>query len=403
MESPSPSPWNNLRFYKKTDIKGDINDIFEIDISNYRHIQTEQEKTIHEYRNRINEYEDGLTDGTNWEYYKKIINPYELVYTQKKYANFPQSLCILHPLSRSYFKMVEILELIDFYGTMKGEQIRTTHVCEGPGGFIEALFDEAEKHRMSIYSSIAMTLRSKQTNIPGWKRATNFLQTNKNIKIIYGEDNTGNIMYPENQEYFIDTTRNRSHIFTADGGFDFSDDYTKQEEKVFPLLLASVRIGLESIKKGGIFVLKIFDFYHKSTTDLIYFLSMHFNEWTLYKPATSRPCNPEQYFVGKDFVGCSEEILDVLRLWSQYVADNKLLTSLIKQEYCSYFKRVIDNMRDTSFNNQTEYLEKVFFIIDTKDDKIVNTYLKKNEKTSYDWCMRFKMPMYSYHCRSVEE
>jgi 23S rRNA U2552 (ribose-2'-O)-methylase RlmE/FtsJ len=399
----SPSPWNNLRFFKKTIVKGEINDIFEIDVSNYKHNETDQEKTIHEYRNRINEYEDGLTDGTNWEYYKKVINPYELVYTQKKYNNFPQSLCILHPLSRSYFKMAEMLDLIDFYKPLRGEQIRTTHVCEGPGGFIEALFDEAEKNKMQIYSSIAMTLRSKQINIPGWKRATNFLQSHKNVKIIYGEDNTGNIMYPENQEYFIDTTRNKSHIFTADGGFDFSNDYKKQEEMVFPLLVASVRIGLESIKKGGVFILKIFDFYHKSTTDLIYFLSMHFNEWTLYKPATSRPCNPEQYFIGKDFVGCSDEVLDVLRLWSQYVADNKQLTSLIKTEYTSYFKNVIENMRNTSFNNQTEYLEKVFFIIDAKDEKIINGYLSKNEKSSYDWCMRFKMPMYSYRCRSVEE
>lgn len=399
----STSPWNNLRFFKKTEIKSEITDIFEVDISSYTHIESEQEKTIHEYRNRISEYENGLTDGTNWEYYKKVINPHELVYTQKKYNNFPQSLCILHPLSRSYFKMVEILDLINFYETMKGEQIRTTHVCEGPGGFIEALFDEAEKNKTQINSSIAMTLRSKQTNIPGWKRATHFLQTHKNIKILYGEDNTGNIMYPENQEYFIDATRNKSHIFTADGGFDFSNDYTKQEEMVYPLLIASVRIGLESIKKGGVFVLKMFDFYHKSTTDLIYFLSMHFNEWTLYKPATSRPCNPEQYFIGKDFVGCEEEVLDILRLWSQYAADNKQITSLIKSEYTSYFNKVIEDMRNTSFNNQTEYLEKVFFIIDARDEKIINGYLKKNEKTSYDWCIRFKMPMYSYRCRLVEE
>ncbi len=395
------APWNYLRLFKRSTLLNvdncmKIEDIFHLETNNSVHKESEQEKTIHEYRNRINEYEEILTDGTNWEYYKKVINPYELVYTQKKYTNFPQSLCILHPLSRSYFKMVEMLDLLNFYETFKGESIKTTHVCEGPGGFIEALFDEADKTKATINSSIAMTLRSKQTNIPGWKRATNFLNAHKNIKIIYGEDNTGNIMYPENQEYFIDTTRGKSHIFTADGGFDFSTDYTKQEEMVFPLLVASARIGLESLKKGGVFILKIFDFYNKNTVDLIYFLSMQFNEWTLYKPATSRPCNPEQYFIGKGFIGADEQTFDVIRLWSQILADNKPLNSLIKESYTNEFKRTIEELRNTSFKNQTEYLEKVFFIIDKRDDKIITNYLKKNEKSSYEWCMRFKMPMHYY-------
>ena len=155
-------------------------------------INSAEEDMLHSYRNRINTYELSLTNGKNWEYYKKIVNPFELVYTQKKYEYFPDSICCLRPLSRSYFKMVEILDLIKFFdiqyipvsglsGVTQG--LRTAHVCEGPGGFIEALFDESAKRKRKVTVSVAMTLRSRQSNIPGWKRASQFLQKNKNIRL----------------------------------------------------------------------------------------------------------------------------------------------------------------------------------------------------------------------------
>jgi 23S rRNA U2552 (ribose-2'-O)-methylase RlmE/FtsJ len=375
-----------------------ITGIFELESKEYNHIISEEEATLHEYRNRINEHETNLNNGKNWEFYKKVVNPYELVYTQKKYDNFPESICILKPLSRSYFKMTEMLELVNFFGTFRSDNVRGAHVCEGPGGFIEALFDEAFKNKKKVQTSIAMTLKSKQSNVPGWKRASQFLQKNRNVRILYGEDDTGDIMKPENQQYFIDycihpTYGGKMNLFTADGGFDFSCDYTKQESLIFPLLLASTKIGFEVLRKGGVFILKLFDFYEKATVDLLHFLSCHFSEWTLYKPATSRPCNPEQYFIGKGFTGCTDEVFDVLRLWCSMLENGQPVQSLFKSDYSVEFKRTIDELRKHSFNTQTEYLEKVFFIIDKNDEELIQNYLKKNEKTSYEWCLRFKVPI----------
>jgi 23S rRNA U2552 (ribose-2'-O)-methylase RlmE/FtsJ len=390
-------PWDNLYFFKRNNIE--CKDL-ELQSKEVNHIVIDEEATLHEYRNRISEYESILTNGKNWEYYKKIVNPYELVYTQKKYNEFPDSLCLLKPLSRSYFKMIEMLEIINFFDTFRSENVRSAHVCEGPGGFIEALFEESLKNKKRMQVSVAMTLKSKQTNVPGWKRASNFLQRNRNIRILYGEDETGDIMKPENQQYFIDYCVNpvyggKMNIFTADGGFDFSCNYLKQEKMIFPLLMASTKIGFEVLKKGGVFVLKIFDFYEKATIDLIYFLSCHFNEWTLYKPAMSRPCNPEQYFIGKGFIGCSNEISDVMRLWCSMLENNQPIESLFKNELSQEFNRTINELRTHSFNRQTEYLEKVFFMIEKNDNELINNYLKKNKKTSLDWCLRFKVPISS--------
>ena len=399
-------PWNNIRLFKRNSMT--INSIFELEPKEYNHTISEEEATLHEYRNRINEYETTLNNGKNWEYYKKVVNPYELVYTQKKYDNFPESICILKPLSRSYFKMTEMLELINFFGTFRSENVRGAHVCEGPGGFIEALYDEAFKNRKKVQTSIAMTLKSKQSNVPGWKRASQFLQKNRNVRILYGEDDTGDIMKPENQQYFIDycihpAYGGKMNLFTADGGFDFSCDYTKQESLIFPLLLASTKIGFEVLRKGGVFILKLFDFYEKATVDLLYFLSCHFSEWTLYKPATSRPCNPEQYFIGKGFTGCTDEVFDVLRLWCSMLENGQQVQSLFKSDYSIEFKRTIEELRKHSFNTQTEYLEKVFFIIDKNDEELIQNYLKKNEKTSYEWCLRFKVPISASRCRLIAE
>jgi 23S rRNA U2552 (ribose-2'-O)-methylase RlmE/FtsJ len=392
----SQKPWENLRIFKRNSMN--ISTTFELESKECNHTISEEEATLHEYRNRISEYESASTNGKNWEYYKKIVNPYELVYTQRKYDEFPDSICFLKPLSRSYFKMVEMLEIMIFFTTFRSENVRAAHVCEGPGGFIEALYDEAFKNRKKIQTSIAMTLKSKQTNVPGWKRASQFLQKNRNVRILYGQDETGDIMKPENQEYFIDycihpAYGGKMNIFTADGGFDFSCDYAKQEKMIFPLLLASTKIGFEVLRKGGVFILKMFDFYEKATVDLLYFLSCHFSEWTLYKPAMSRPCNPEQYFIGKGFTGCSDEVSDVMRLWCSMLENNQPLESLFKVDLPSDFLKIVDGLRTHSFNRQTEYLEKVFFIIDKNDDSLIQNYLKKNEKTSYEWCSRFKVPI----------
>jgi 23S rRNA U2552 (ribose-2'-O)-methylase RlmE/FtsJ len=404
MDTTKVKPWHKIKLFKKNAII----DTFELSSNIINHVFSEEEITLHEYRNRINEYEKTITNGKNWEYYKKIVNPYELVYTQKKYDEFPESICFLKPLSRSYFKMIEMLDLISFFQNIKSENIRAAHVCEGPGGFIEAIFDEASKNRKKIQTSIAMTLKSKQSNIPGWKRAQYFLQKNRNIRILYGDDDTGDIMKAENQQHFIDYCVNpiyggKMNIFTADGGFDFSCDYAKQEQMIFPLLIASTKIGFEVLKKGGVFILKIFDFFQKSTKDLIFFLSCHFQEWTLYKPAMSRPCNPEQYFIGKGFVGCSDEVFDILRLWCSIVEYNEPLEKLFSGTYPDEFEKQIQELQLNSFKTQTEYLEKVYFIIDKNDDKLISNYLKKNEKTSYEWCVRFKVPIYAHRLHSIVE
>ena len=392
----------------------------------WTYTMTTEEEALHHLRKGINKYESdaGTSD---WEYYKKIVNPYELIYTQKKYTNFPESVCLLHPLSRSYFKMIEIFSIADFFEPFlknKSNQVRSAHVCEGPGGFVEAFLDQCSKHRLEHCSSVAITLRPKQANVPGWKRATTFLKKNRNIKIVYGPDDTGDILNYENQNAFIEECSKKVNLFTGDGGFDFSLDYDSQERTIFPLLVVSVRMGFEVLQTGGIFVLKFFDIYHAKTQELIQILSQHFVKWTLYKPATSRPCNPEIYFVGNKFCPPTADTLEMLRKWSRSVclyeakakpepepepeaeanattnsSTNAVISEITKNPY------VLKTIH-SSVKKQTSYLEKVFSLIEEEDSVKKSAEIKRllleHEIISYHWCKTFSVPVYSERHRLIE-
>ena len=364
------------------------------------------ELLLHEYRKRINHYEKGAYEGTGeWEYYKKIVNPYELVYTQKKYNNFPESVCLLHPLSRSYFKMVEIMEIGQFFkdfGKQATMKLRSAHVCEGPGGFIEGFLDKCERHKMKFVQSTAITLKPKQPNVPGWKRAAGFLKRNSNVRIEYGADGTGDLLRYENQNSFI-AACGSAHLFTGDGGFDFSMDYDSQEQTIYPLLLASVRTGFEILAPGGMFVLKFFDMYYPGTQDLLFFLSQHFQQWTLYKPATSRPCNPEHYFVGMRFRSPTSHALLALRRWSKEACRGNSPPRLYHGSLPPTFSSHISGIIRMSVLKQTTYLEKVFQLLDsTERDTKIKDMLKRHEVISYLWCKAFSVPVYSERSHSIE-
>lgn len=384
--------WDHFIFYKQSDPTAFV---FHKEANRYEHIPSKQESILHEYRNKITKYSQSFTSN-NWEYYKKIVNPYEIVYTKKKYKNFPDSVSTVRPLSRSYFKMVEILDVIGFY-KHPYPILRTAHACEGPGGFIEALYDTASSNKIHIDDTIAMTLQSSKNNIPGWRCTTHFLKKHNTVKIIYGKDNTGDIITVDNQQFYINyANKHKYDIFTADGGFDFSSNYAKQEALVFPLLIASTKIGLQVLKQGGVFVLKFIDFYNKATIDLIYLLSCHFMEWTLYKPAMSRPCNPEYYFIGKGFLRCSDEVIDILYHWCSIIENKEDMESLLQSDYSPEFKKIIESLHDISGKSQIEYLSRVFYIIDKNDDNLIQQYLQYNTRSSYEWCKRFNIPI-SYH------
>ena len=80
-----------------------------------------------------------------------------------------------------------------------------------------------------------------------------------------------------------------------------------------------------------------------------------------------------------------------MRLWCSII-ENKKLESLLETPVS--FNVLINEVRQKSFKSQTEYLEKVFNMIDKNDEELIKSCLKNNEISSYEWCIRFKVPTY---------
>jgi hypothetical protein len=91
------------------------------------------------------------------------------------------------------------------------------------------------------------------------KKTKTFLEANPNVIIESGEDKTGNLLSIANFKYCASKYKNRMEIITADGGFDFSLDFNNQENNATRLIIAEVFFALAMQKKGGSFILKIFD------------------------------------------------------------------------------------------------------------------------------------------------
>jgi 23S rRNA U2552 (ribose-2'-O)-methylase RlmE/FtsJ len=353
-----------------------------------------EEKRDQELFDLKKEIETSFASSYNWDAWKKICNPYEYIYTPAKDSNPLPSISLLNPLSRSYFKMWEMLELTGIAKKLP-QRTRTAHVCEGPGGFIQAIYDSVERERKQVGSTLAMTLRPDHPSVPGWKRAANFLRRHKTIQIEYGPKKNGDILDPENQTAYLANAPQGVHIFTADGGFDFSDEYDKQELNIYSLLVNSILLATQSLVPEGSFVLKIFDIQSRATEDLLAICASQFKRWTLYKPATSRPCNSEKYFIGTGFRGRNPLLVSYLKHLAAGVSAGETFVKLLADdfEYGQRLRETIQRIQTPILEKQKLSIQNVLKISKEKSfEEQREESFKLGTENALDWCRVFRVP-----------
>lgn len=334
-------------------------------------------------------YEEG-----KWDDYKKITNPYEYIFLSWNRRS-SRSVATRTPLSRSYFKMIEIwhhLQLDILLAPMVAANgtLLTAHSAEGPGGFIEACGVAAAKVGWTVGASYAITLRSDAKNVPGWRKAARFLDANPQVKIHDGADGTGNILVPENRAAFVAAVREASpdgvHLYTADGGFDFSNDYNAQEDSVFSLLLAEAILGLQTLAKGGVMILKCFDTKEPQTLQLIWLLTRAFRRWCVMKPRTSRAGNAERYITCSGFLG-RDATTDILNVLEATTVAPVFLKPVVQA--CSSWRETMVALG--TLQEQIEHME-LYVIQDTlrllrdADPDVIRLFVRANVIRSIEWC-----------------
>lgn len=329
-----------------------------------------------------------------WDIHKKYTNPYEYIHTILPIRKKCVSKYI--PLSRSYFKMIEMIDTFNL--KFDSKPINSFHLAEGPGGFIEAIAN----HRKCIHDNyIGMTILDDKNdpNIPAWKKTDTFLKKHKNVTIEKGKDGTGNILSLANFVYCKEKYGSSMDLITGDGGFDFSVDFNNQEIHIADLLMGQIFSALVMQKKGGCFVLKIFDSFMEHTLDLLYILSSFYETVYIVKPYTSRYANSEKYVVCKNFLYSNNNLFyPVLYNAFERMALNKgrkNVSRFLNIPLSCNFLVKIEEYNAVFGQQQIENIHYTVSLIENKykQDKI-DQLLKINSSKCIYWCNKHNIP---YH------
>ena len=434
-------PSSNIYTYKN------INCIFSSEKS-VPVISVSLSKYLYEIKENINVY------NKEWDTYKKYTNPYEYIHTT--IPNKKKCVAKHKPLSRSYFKMIEIIQTFGLHHNFTDEQniqnthnnpfthfhrsivstgekcdthsdtqsdivhsnnFKSFHLAEGPGGFIEAV---AHLRNCKYDKYIGMTLIDKtDPKIPNWKKSDKFLNEYQNVFIENGPDKTGDILSIENFKYCSNKYKSSMDLITADGGFDFSEDFNSQENNVIKLLFAQICFAVCMQKYNGSFVLKIFDCFMAHTIDILYILSSFYKKVYITKPHTSRYANSERYIVCKHFLHKSNDVfypyihsafhsafhsahhsasindiqtIYISRFLCGSINDDNLTTINNGYNINCYFLSKLEEYNSIIGQQQIENIYYTLNLIETKNktSKIENI-IKINIQKCINWCNKYNI------------
>jgi hypothetical protein len=150
-------------------------------------------------------------------------------------------------------------------------------------------------------------------------------------------------------------------FITADGGFEWKDE-NYQEQEGLRLILGEIISALRMQKKGGNFVLKIFETFTSLTLKFIMILNNFYETVIIHKPHTSRPTNSERYLICTKFKGITKKELDHLDELLSYINTNELthnyLSSLNNVDIPSEFELSIIVSNIIIMNNQFKSINK---------------------------------------------
>ena len=320
----------------------------------------------------------------DWDIYKKYTNPYEYIHSVVPGAKL--SISKLVPISRSFYKLVEIYNILYLSDELPKTQ-KSFHLAEGPGGFIEAMIF-LRNNSKDIYHG--MTLLDPDSNIPGWDKNKD-LFNHSNVVIEKGADGTGNLLKWENLLYCYHKYSGSMDLITGDGGFDYSIDFNKQESLSIRLILSQITFAIAMQKKGGSFILKIFDIFTQATLDIIYLLSNLYANVTMIKPFTSRSANSERYIVCKKFKLVNVE--PVLRgLFPIFNTETKNIAGILDIKVPYFFLNKIEEYNVILGHQQMENIANTLNLIKTKRKEKIESLKKNNIQKCVLWCQKNNVP-----------
>lgn len=324
-----------------------------------------------------------------WERLKKYTNTYEYIHTH--IPNTKQNVCKLTPLSRSFYKMIEICKTLRISDSIPIDKCKSFHFAEGPGGFIEALNYIRDNSHDCYYG---MTLLDEGiSNIPGWKKSQEFLEKTPQVSLWPGSSGDGDMMNAENLIDCHNHHKSSCEFVTGDGGFDFTMDFKHQEAVSLKLTFSQCAYAFACQKTGGTFVVKVFDTYTPASIDILYMLASVYEKIFVFKPHTSRQANSEKYIVCKNFkLKNTTELINAMYKIIKSYEENKYPHRFLNCEIPYNFICNLQEINAILGQSQLENISSTINIIDSCSIERLENLKRNHIGKCVTWCQKFKIP-----------
>ena len=317
-------------------------------------------------KSKIDDYRE------QWDKVKKCINMHEYIYVSQ---NRNRNISNIIPISRSFFKLVEMIKDLNI---INKPQIDCFCIAEAPGGFIQSLLMRNEVTKIN-----AVTLISDDDEIPRWNHN---IMNNDKVKLYYGIKKNGDIRDLTNVLSIIkDIGKNSMNLITGDGGFDYSNDYNKQELNSLSLIYSEIFLALNTQKENGVFICKCFDLFIDTTIQLLYILSKSYGKIHIHKPSISRLSNSEKYIVCLDYKGYNK---DTINLLIHNFNDPSKLDIKVDHKFYEEIIKFNENYTEIQINQINKGIDLI-----KKYKNIKNYPSKYQTKQALKWCEDYEIPI----------
>ena len=364
---------------------------FFLEFSN-KNEEVEISETLMTYlSNAKNEIEEHMTD---WDVYKKYINTYEYIHTPVWREKNP--VAQLNPVSRSFYKFIEIVNYFNILDAYKNGKLKTFHLAEGPGGFIEAIQYMRSNSLNNEDEYWGLTLLENKYGVPNWNKLQAKIKKYglSNIYFFMGKNDRGDLYDVENFTECVKKHKNSCDIMTGDGGFDFSLNFEDQEKVAVKLLLVQSLYAIMMQKKGGSFIIKFFDMFTYVSMELLYLLKSFYKTVIVTKPKTSRYANSERYIVCRDFMMNSTLIFEeVFKKMIENIKNSDTnLVRILNVDIPYHFKLNLEQSNILLGKQQLATINNTNQLIHApKNDKITK-FVKNNRDKCVRWCIDNNIP-----------
>ena len=185
-------------------------------------------------------------------------------------------------------------------------------------------------------------------------------------------------------------------VITGDGGFDFSIDFNKQEISITKLLFAQICYAVCLQKRGGSFVLKVFDSFMQHTIDLLFILSSFYDKVYIMKPNTSRYANSEKYIVCKGFLFSSNKyfVKQIKNAFEKMVNNQSFYGQrFLNMPIPNFYLSKLEEYNAIFGQQQIENIHYTLSLMQNKSkQEKINQLLQNHVEKSVNWCQKHNIP-----------